>query len=342
MLMSSASAQSQPLLQLADRLGRARERVLDFLFPPSSDRWLAILRVGLGLQVVLYCLSTRRDWSRLFARNGVGWVSRDVVEAILTAQAPLAPRVGWLLNIGDALGLREETVLTTVWLCLLSAACCLLVGLFCRPSAVAAWFLHLCAVGSGGVLTYGMDDFTTIGLFYLLIAPFPDRWSLDWKLWRSPIKDRHLHGFFRRVLQLHLCVIYFFSGLTKCLGAGWWTGESMWRALTCPPFNVLPVNVVISWQFILPFAGIAACLLETAYPFFIWSQKTRLIWLIGIICMHIGIGITMGLYLFALIMIILNLAAFGSGAIGSPKGSSAKTNNSEPVPSPPNDTRRSG
>jgi hypothetical protein len=40
-------------------------------------------------------------------------------------------------------------------------------------------------------------------------------------------------------------------------------------------------------------------------------KKTRLVWLVGILGMHIAIGLTMGMYLFALIMIVLNLAAFG-------------------------------
>jgi hypothetical protein len=31
--------------------------------------------------------------------------------------------------------------------------------------------------------------------------------------------------------------------------------------------------------------------------------------------MHIGIGLSMGMYLFSLIMIVLNLAAFGPGLI---------------------------
>jgi hypothetical protein len=160
-----------------------------------------------------------------------------------------------------------------------------------------------------------MDNFTTIGLFYLMLAPFPDRYCLDRKIWKSPIRDRHLHGFFQRVLQLHLCIIYFFAGLTKCLGSGWWNGDNMWLALTRPPFNVLPVSVIVSWQWFLPFAGIGVCLLETCYPFFIWPKRTRLVWLAGIIGMHIGIGVTMGLYLFGLIMIILNLAAFGPGLL---------------------------
>ena len=61
----------------------------------------------------------------------------------------------------------------------------------------------------------------------------------------------------------------------------------------------------------LPALGIAILILETLYPIFIWPARTRPIWLSAIICMHIGIGFTMGLYLFSFIMIVLNLAAFG-------------------------------
>ena len=28
------------------------KRVMEFLFPPEADTWLAVLRIGLGLQVV--------------------------------------------------------------------------------------------------------------------------------------------------------------------------------------------------------------------------------------------------------------------------------------------------
>ncbi|MEP6937235.1 MAG: hypothetical protein ABI871_04115, partial [Chthoniobacterales bacterium] len=52
-------------------------------------------------------------------------------------------------------------------------------------------------------------------------------------------------------------------------------------------------------------------LLETGYPLFIWLRKTRTFWLVAIVAMHLAIGLTMGLYLFALVMITLNLAAFG-------------------------------
>ena len=64
--------------------------------------------------------------------------------------------------------------------------------------------------------------------------------------------------------------------------------------------------------------GISICLLEVSYPIFIWMKKTRRVWLLCILAMHAAIGLLMGLYLFALVMIVMNVAAFGTnGRFGS-------------------------
>jgi Vitamin K-dependent gamma-carboxylase len=290
-----------------------------FFFPCSSDSWLTILRIGLGTQVVLYCLSLRNDWTHLFANKEETFINRGLMEDIIALDAPFTPKLGWLVTLGTHLGVNEQTMIWMSWISLISASLLLTVGLFCRGSAITTWFLYLCSVKSGNLLTYGVDNFTTIGLFYLVFAPFPDRYTLDWKLRRSPLKDRHLHGFFRRVLQLHLCVIYFFGGLAKFLGIGWWNGESLWRALTRPPFNVVPVHTILSFKAALPVTGITVWMLEMSYTFFIWPKRTRPVWLVMILGMHIAIGLTLGLYLFALVMIVLNLAAFGPGSFDSRK-----------------------
>jgi hypothetical protein len=289
-----------------------RQRTAAFLFPVESDRWLSVLRIGLGLQVVLYTLSSRADWNELFTRTGWGLVNRELTEAVLNVQSVFAPRLGWLVRIGDRFGFDDAIVLWAAWGCLLFAGCCLIAGFFCRASAITAWFLHLCAVNSEELLSYGMDNFTTIGLFYLMLSPLPDRFSLDWGLRnRKPRCPRFL-GFFRRVLQIHLCVVYFFSGATKAIAAEWWNGTSVWQALISPEFNLISPEVLVSYKYLLPLVGSTICLLETGYPLFIWSKKTRTIWLTCIIGMHIAVVLTMGLFLFSLIMITLNIAAFGS------------------------------
>jgi hypothetical protein len=292
-----------------------RERLFGFLFPAETDNWLAVLRVGLGFQITFYSLSLRNDWNYLLSGTASGLVTRNLAEALLSLESHFVPRLGWLVALAMHIGLSEEIVLAIAWICLLAAGCGLLMGVACRFSAILAWFLHLCAAKSGGFVSYGVDNFMTIGLFYLMLSPLPDRYSLDWRLRKSRSRDPQLLGFWRRVLQLHLCAIYFFSGLTKCLGVGWWDGSNIWRALIRPPFNVIDPEILVRWRYFFPVAGIFICVVEIGYPFLIWNSKTRKIWLIGICAMHVGIGLTMGMYLFAFIMIVLNVAAFGLGLI---------------------------
>jgi len=224
----------------------------------------------------------------------------------------LLPRLGWLTQLGDKIGLGENFVLSAVWLLLFSAATFLLIGLFSRVAAAVTWFLFLSASKSGNLMTYGMDNFTMIGLFYLMVSPLPDSRALDYKVWKQRPRDQRALGFFQRVLQIHLCVIYFSSGLAKSLGSGWWNGLSMWRALTSPPFDSISPDVLARLTCLLLFLGVSVCVLELGYPVFIWQKRAGLIWLSSVLVMHITIGFTMRLYLFALIMIVLNLAAFGT------------------------------
>jgi hypothetical protein len=283
-------------------------RFLEFVFPLSSDSWLTVLRVGLGLQIASYCLSLRADWNSIFSENGL--ISRDLAEAILDVESALTPRFGWLFAAANNLGLSEPRALLLVWILLLCASCGLVLGLYTRTFSVMAWLLHLCAVKSGSLFAYGADNFTTIGLFYLMVAPLPDRFSLDY-LWRKiPAKELQRQGFHRRVLQLHLCLIYFFGGLAKCIGGGWWDGTSIWRALTRTPFNVISPEAVVHWRSLFPILAISVWIIELGYPFFIWSKKLRPLWLVCVIGVHLGIGLAMGLYLFSSVMIVLNLSAF--------------------------------
>src|SRR5437660_12246397 len=171
------------------RLQRCWQRLMDFLFPPENDRWLSVLRIGLGLQTAVYALFLRSDWHYLFASSGKGLVGREVGEAITSFDSPLIPTLGWLVAIGRNFNISEEAVLSIAWICLLSAGCLLLLVLFCRPAAIVAWFVHLCAAESGGLLAYGADSFMTTARFYLLLSPLPDHYSFDH--WVSKTKPKN-------------------------------------------------------------------------------------------------------------------------------------------------------
>jgi hypothetical protein len=108
-----------------------RDRLTQFLFPIESDRWLSVLRFGLGLQVVLYGFSLRQDWNYLFAANGKGLITRHLSEALLS-QKPFIPRLGWIIN-SERASLDEEKVLSAAWFVLLFAGAGLLLGFSAAP-----------------------------------------------------------------------------------------------------------------------------------------------------------------------------------------------------------------
>jgi uncharacterized membrane protein YphA (DoxX/SURF4 family) len=307
------------------------DRFLKFLFQPESDRWLTTLRIGVGVEVILYAFSLTADWHYFFASTNEGLIGRQLGEAIVNLHSHFVPEVAWLVKAGVGLGLHEATVLTAAWVALLLAGVCLLIGFFSRLAAVLAWFIHLAVASSGSFFAYGVDNFMTIGLFYLMLSPLPDRFSIDAR-WREPLAGcSPLLGFWRRVLQVHLCFIYFFGGLTKCLGRGWWDGSNLWRALIRQPFDVFDPAWIARWQVLLPAAGIAICLIELGYPFFVWMKRSRKFWLICVCAMHLGVGVAMGMHLFALVMIILNVAAFGPGSLLQVEGADSPC---EEVPLP--------
>jgi hypothetical protein len=49
-------------------------------------------------------------------------------------------------------------------------------------------------------------------------------------------------------------------------------------------------------------------------PIFIWPRRTRRIWILATVGMHLGIALLMGLGVFGAIMIAFTVAAFGVSA----------------------------
>src|SRR5256886_3658781 len=125
-------------------------RALKFLFPPETETWLAVLRVGLGLQVAAYALFLRSDWYYLFASSGKGLVGREIGDAITSFESPLIPTLSWLVALGRSVNMSEETVLSISWSCLLSAGSFFFFCLFSRSTGIFSWFLHLFVPVSGG------------------------------------------------------------------------------------------------------------------------------------------------------------------------------------------------
>jgi hypothetical protein len=52
-------------------------------------------------------------------------------------------------------------------------------------------------------------------------------------------------------------------------------------------------------------------LIEVGYSFFIWLRSLRPWWVAATVGLHLGIGVTMGLWMFSVMMILMTMSAFG-------------------------------
>ena len=110
-------------------------------------------------------------------------------------------------------------------------------------------------------------------------------------------------------------MIYFFSGLTKCLGSGWWDGSNVWRALIRPPFNVIDPEILMRWKCLFPSRGVFICLLEIGYPVLYLERQDAKDLADRHLCNARRNRVHDGNVSLRLIMIVLNLAAFGPGLV---------------------------
>ena len=287
-------------------LSFARAGFERFWFAAADPRPLGFFRIGvavLGLvQVVLI-------WSSLLQLYGnFGFVQWAVTEAAVNTWLP---SIGTLTLVLYPYGVSSSACVYGVFCAYVLALVGLLIGWKTRLFAVGACLLYCLTDNSGYISLYGFDTMLHISLFYCVWMPVGASFSADQRLHGGPVQPSFLANVSLRTLQLHLCILYLDSGLAKLSGIQWRNGEALWRVLMEPRFSVFDA----SWLAHVPVVAKLACwtvlVIESGYGVLIWPAKTRPIWVIATVGLHLGIGILMGLWLFSLIMIVLTMTAFG-------------------------------
>jgi hypothetical protein len=195
--------------------------------------------------------------------------------------------------------------------CYIVMALSVLTGFFSRISALAMLLLHTSLHSTNVFFMYGADYFIRMSLFYLVIFPADHRFSVKTLIWPEN-RNKENYLVYLRFLQLHLAVMYCFSGVDKMMGYNWRNGEAIWKAVNLPHANS-DFQLNVSWLAAYPvmplLLGWATMLVEISYPL-IFIKKLRTIFLVAIIGMHVSIAVMLNLYFFSCVMIIWNLAAF--------------------------------
>jgi CubicO group peptidase (beta-lactamase class C family) len=111
-------------------------------------------------------------------------------------------------------------------------------------------------------------------------------------------------------MQVHLCVIYLAAGLGKAMGSQWWSGEAIWQTVSQPVFGTFDLGWLARHSWIPMLVGWGTLVVEISYPFLIWPRRTRKVWCIATIGLHLGTCLFMGLVFFSSVMILLTSCLF--------------------------------
>jgi hypothetical protein len=272
---------------------------VDTWFRSASARPLAGLRVGLPLLLLFHLIWLSNDILSLHGSRGIiPWELTDLL------RDPWVPGLPTLAKFFLPLGLSAHTAIILLLSGYAGSLLSLALGFHTRLSAFLAWGLHLSLMTSGFASFYGVDQIANTFLFYLLLFPSGRAWTVDSR------RAETIPLGCLRVMQIHLCVIYFAAGLEKALGRQWWNGEAIWQAVSQPVFSTLDLSWLARHSWISMFAGWGTLVVEIGYVFFIWPRRTRTVWFIATIGMHLGIGLFMGLVFFSSVMILLTGCLF--------------------------------
>jgi hypothetical protein len=195
---------------------------------------------------------------------------------------------------------------------MLGAAICLAVGLFTPLAAVVSLAGLVSAANRAPLTTFGLDDTLGMLLVPLVVGPAGAVLSLDALLGRRAPQPSVRANIALRLLQVHLCVVYLFSGCGKLLGASWWEGTALWGAIANVQYRTLDLTGLARHPLVVNALTLATLFWEVGYAALVWPRLTRPLVLAMAAPVHLGIGLAMGMMEFGLAMLTANLAFVGA------------------------------
>jgi hypothetical protein len=269
------------------------DRFFKFFFSPASPKPLAALRMGVASTLLIQAVMCVPEFFEWYGTQG--FLQGELMDRLSWG----LPQASQIIRFFSGYGFSERTTLLSLATLYMVSLVGLLVGRKAQIFSFTAWFIHL-ILGEGHATGYGLDLFGNISLFYFIWMPSSIKGPA------TPLTRLSL-----RVWQIHLSIVYFVSGIEKARGPQWWNGEAIWRSLMLPIYSQFDLGWMASVPWLPLGLGWFTLIVEIGYPFFIFPRKTRMLWVALTVGMHIGIAIFLGLHLFALMMSIFTLCAFG-------------------------------
>jgi hypothetical protein len=223
----------------------------------------------------------------------------------------------------------------------------LTLGVCTRVVTVLCWVAALSYIQRHYTAFFGMDTILSFVLLYLMIGPAGAALSVDrlirryvdaWRALRARGSSRKAGSLAAeelkraegveldspqpqvsanlalRLIQVHICIVYMASGLSKLMGASWWNGRAVWYTMCNPEFSPLGSEYYLSalrwlcehravFEIFVGGSVLLTLVFEIGFPSLVWNRYTRWLVMLGAVSMHTGIAFFMGLATFSLIMV---------------------------------------
>lgn len=278
-----------------------------FWFAPSDPLPLGVMRILLGAMLFYSHLIWSLDLIGFFGASG--WNNAGIIKSL--QQDTLAWSLWWFVPTGAEYQFHVGCliVLFLFW-----------IGFATRATSILAWIITVSYAHRSMLSNFGLDQVNAMLAFYLMLAPCGARLSFD-SWWRkrkkiavTPSASATLAA---RLIQVHICVIYVWAGLSKLQGSAWWTGDAIWQVIANYEYQSADLTWLANYPTVLQLATHGLLLFEITFPFLVFHRRLRpLAFAIGI-ALHLGIGAFLGMWTFGLIMICGYLAFFNADEIRS-------------------------
>lgn len=266
-----------------------------FWFHPADPYPLAILRLLAGGMLFYSHLVWGIDLQAFFGSSG--WNNAGLIGALQN----------------DSFAWSFWWYVPDAWLMPVHVMCCLVLlmfflGAFTRVTSVLSWLIAISYAHRAMLANYGLDQIVCMLVLYLCLSPCNHYLSLDawWRRWRrgevNRIEPSIMANLSCRLIQVHLCVIYLFAGLSKLQGRSWWNGNAVWEALANEEYQSTDMTWLAAFPLITHIATHMTIAWEVSFWALVWNRYLRpFVLLIGT-SMHLGIGMFMGMWTFGLAM----------------------------------------
>jgi hypothetical protein len=287
------------IVAYADDSARATAQAWDaFWFRPADPTLLGVLRILTGLML----LYTHAVWGRVLPDffGPASWLNPRLVRAI--SEGTYTYSFWWIVPDG---WMWQAYALSMVILAMFT------VGLWTRVASVLAFLVTVSYAYRVPAATFGLDQINAMLTLYLAIGPSGEALSVD--RWLAVRRGRDSSGgpapsaganLAIRLINVHMCVIYFYAGISKLQGEAWWDGGAMWQAFANLEYQSIDMTWLAWHPRLLEFVTHVSLAWEISFCALVWRPRLRPLVLAGAVVLHVGIGACLGMWTFGLIMLV--------------------------------------